>query len=144
MLFNSLETEYNQDARGMTGIQNNSKAVRKSDGFQIFLLMVFFVGFIVDVFFIPTTFELRSDIRLFSLLLLWIFLSRIAHFTSRATFKVAIGFLIILFLTFLFFRTNPASERVASWIYFFLLIGVIQQFLESRRINQPITKKNYV
>lgn len=106
--------------------------MKKTNELGVFLLMIFSTGFIADVFFIPTTFDIRSDIRLFFLLALWIFLSRISHFTSQATFKVTIGFLIILCFLFLFFHTDLSIERVASWMYVFLLIGVIQQFFELR------------
>ncbi len=105
--------------------------MRKADEFQVFLLVLFLISFIVDVFFVPSTFDLGSDARLFSLVLLWLFLSKLSHFTSKSTFKVTIGFLIILFFFFLFFRTSPILDRIASWIYIFLCIGVVQQFLES-------------
>jgi len=109
--------------------------MRKVDEFRVFLLVLFLISFIVDVFFVPSTFDLGSDARLFFLVLLWLFLSKLSHFTSRSTFKVTMGFLTILFFFFLFSRTSPILDRVASWIYIFLCIGVVQQFLESRMQN---------
>lgn len=104
--------------------------MKKGWELQIFLLVIFFIGFIVDIFFIIPTFDYGSDLRLFSLALLWVFLCKLSHFPSTATFKVAIGFLIVLFTYFLFFPTNLAIERVGSWIYLFLTVGVVQQFFE--------------
>ncbi len=117
----------------MSKAKNIAQGLVSDNRFQILLLVGFFVGFILDVFFIIPSFDWGSDTRLFSLLLLWVFLCIISNFTSKATFKVAIGFLFVLYIFFLFFKTNPALERVASWLYFFLLIGVIQQFFESRK-----------
>lgn len=107
--------------------------MRKGDEFGLFLLVFFLIGFTIDVFFVPSTFDLGSDGRLFFLVLLWLFLSHVSHFTSKATFKIAIGFLAILFFLFLFFRTTPILDRVASWIYIFLCIGIVQQFVESKK-----------
>ena len=115
------------------------KAKNKSDGntvskrFQIALLFRFFAGFIYDVFFIVPAFTLVSDIRLFSFLLLWIFLSKISGFNSIATLKITIGLVIVMFLLFIFFPTKPVVERVASWVFMFLLIAIIQQLFESRK-----------
>lgn len=94
------------------------------------LLLVFLVGFVVDVFFYPVVLDWGSDFRLFSIVLLWIFIVKFSHFSSRATFKLAILFLILLFILFVFFSSNPAIERIASWIYIYLFIGIIQQFFE--------------
>ena len=116
----------------MVKIKNKPDTMNINKGFQIVLLLLFFAGFIYDVFFIAPAFNLVSDVRLFSFVLLWLFLSKISNFSSKSTFKVTIGFLIILFFLFLFFKTSTILDRVSSWIYIFLCIGVVQQFLESR------------
>ena len=105
----------------------------KSDGFRVLLLVSFLIGFVVDLFFMPGSFDLRSDARLFFLVLLWIVLSKVSNFTSMATFKVTIGLLVVLFFLYLFFRESPVLDRAASFLYIFLCIGVVQQFLESRK-----------
>src|SRR3989338_9423510 len=109
------------------------KKIPSSKRFQIALLLLFFAGFIYDVFFIIPAFNLVSDIRLFSLLLLLIFLSKISGFNSMATLKVLVGFLLVMFFLFISSQTNPVVERVAAWFYTFLLIAIIQQFFESRK-----------
>lgn len=109
---------------------------RNNSYIEILLLCIFIVGCIVDMFFIPPTFDLGSDGRLFALVALWIFVSKLSGFNSMATFKISIGFLIILFIYFIFFPANPAIERVGSFLYMFLLIGVVQQFFEKRKQRQ--------
>ena len=109
--------------------------MKKVNEFKILLLPVFLVGFVVDVFFYPVVLDWGSDFRLFLIVLLWIFIVKRSHFGSRATFKIALGFLVLLFTLFVFFSSHPAIERIASWIYIFLLIGIIQQFFEPRKIN---------
>jgi len=117
----------------MLKIQNKSNAISVNKGFQIVLLLLFFAGFIHDVFFIIPAFTLVSDIRLFSFLLLWIFLSKISGFNSMATLKIIMGFVLVMFFLFISSQTNPVVERVAAWVYTFLLIAIIQQLFESRK-----------
>lgn len=119
----------------MVKIKNKADVISIGKRFQVIFLLLFFAGFIYDVFFIIPAFTLASDIRLFSLLLIWIFLSKISGFNSIATLKIAIGLLIVMFLLFIFFPTNQLAERVGSWFFMFLLIAIIQQFFESRKIN---------
>ena len=54
----------------MVKIENKFDVISVNKRFQIALLLLFFAGFIYDVFFIVPAFTLVSDIRLFSLLLL--------------------------------------------------------------------------
>lgn len=117
----------------MVEIKNKSDAMTMSKGFQVMLLLFFFAGFIYDVFFTIPALTLVSDIRLFSFVLLWIFLSKISSFNSIATLKIAIGLVIVMFLLFIFFPTSQLAERVGAWFYMFLLIAIIQQFFESRK-----------
>lgn len=104
---------------------------KKQNELQILLLLIFFAGFLFDVFFYPIILDWGSDFRLFLIVFVWLFTIRISHFTSRATFKLTLMFLILLFVLFIFFPTYPPVERIASWIYIFLVIGVTQQFFEN-------------
>lgn len=116
----------------MVETKNKSDVITVNKGFQLVLLLLFFAGFIYDVFFIVPAFALVSDMRLFSLLLLWIFLSKISNFNGTATFKITLIFTCILSVLFIFYRDNPSIERLASWVYIYLATGVIQQLLEAR------------
>ncbi len=113
--------------------KNKPTSIIENKGFQIILLLLFFAGFVYDVFFIVPTFDLGSDARLFTLMLLWIVVSKVSRFNSMATLKITISFVVVMFLLFLSSQTNPSAERAGSWVYMFLLIAVIQQFFESRR-----------
>lgn len=107
-------------------LQNKTaKLVRILKPFRMMLLMLFFIGVFVDVL-LPV----GSDIRLFFLLLLWIFIIQLFAFKSTVTFKVALSLLGVLFFLFFFDRNHPILDRFSTWIYFFLLIGIIQQFRE--------------
>lgn len=94
--------------------------------FRIFLMGAFFFGVLIDLFNAAE----NSDIRLFPLLFLWIITTKVFRFKSDMTLKLALGFLGLLFLIFVFSRGSIAGERVAVWIYFFLWIGIGQQFIE--------------
>lgn len=119
----------------MASLKKLISVLSKAKGFQIFLLLFFFAGCIFDIFFTVLPVNLNSDIRLFFFLLLWIFLSKISHYTSMATLRITIFFIVLLFLLYIFFPTYPPVERVASWVYMFLLISIVQQFFESKKIN---------
>lgn len=102
--------------------------------FLSILLTFFFIGFIGDVFFLSTaTLDFIGDVRLFSLVIFWLIISKFFRLTSIATFKLTLVFLIILFFLFIFFRDKPFVERVASWIYVYIFVGVVQQLYEARK-----------
>ena len=109
---------------------------------QGLLLTVFFLGYFADVFFFPSALSYASDIRLLILSLLWLLICKLAHFSSIATFKVTLLFLILLSILFIFFREHASVERVASWVYIFLAIGIVQQFIESRKKSKESPPEN--
>ena len=98
--------------------------------------VLFFIGFIADVFLIKpqqSYTDWSSDARLFLLLLLWLIIWRTSGFTSITTIALTLLFLTIFSFLFIFFRDHYSVERIASWIYVYLATGVIQQLLESRK-----------
>ncbi|MFH1833031.1 MAG: hypothetical protein ABH816_02580 [Candidatus Levyibacteriota bacterium] len=104
--------------------------------FSILLLIVFFAGYITDIFFIKPVLSYTdwpSDIRLFALLFLWLFIGKISNFKGMATFKLTLIFVVILSFLFIFFRTHFSTERLASWVFVYLATGVIQQLFETRK-----------
>jgi len=92
--------------------------------YRVATLFFFIIGITVDIFFIHAP----SDIRLFLLLLLWLINSKVYGFNSTTTFKITFIYLVILLFLFIFFRNSYMSERMATWIYLFLTVGIIQQF----------------
>jgi len=109
--------------------------MRKIRILSFLFLMVFLVGFIADIFFfIPAQSytEWGSDIRLFVLLIFWLFIGKIFRFTSFTTFKLVLLYVITFSILFVFFREISAIERLSSWIYIYLATGVIQQFFEAK------------
>lgn len=110
--------------------------MKKIKEFKVLLLVVFLIGFIIDIFFFPVVLDVASDLRLFFIVFLWLFIVKASHFSSRATFKIALLFLILLSVLFFFSTINPQIERIASWIYIFLLIGIIQQFFETGKTSR--------
>lgn len=110
--------------------------MKHSKGVQILLLLVFLAGFMIDIFYFPITLDWGSDSRLLLLVILWLFFVKLSHFNSRATFKVALIFLMLLSLLFIFSRDFPPIERIASWIYIFLAIGILQQLFENPKKKQ--------
>lgn len=96
--------------------------------FQLILPILFLLGIILDIFY----FKNNSDIRFFSLLLLWILITKIYSLKSDLTFKLCLVYLAIIFF-FMLLNKNPLRiERLSVWIFLFLLVGVVQQIFEFR------------
>lgn len=109
---------------------------KKTSQLKVFLLIIFLSGFIADVFFIKvenTYKDWGSDLRLFLLLILWVLIVKVFKFSSFETFKLTLIFMSILSLIFIFFRSNIYTERLASWVYVYLVIGVVQQLFEKTK-----------
>lgn len=100
---------------------------------QILLMSIFFLGVFADVFFIWKNLDWGSDIRLFCITAFWLVVGKMFRLTSIATFKVTLVFLVVLSIFFIFLRDHPSVERLASWVYVFLAVGVVQLLFESRK-----------
>lgn len=115
--------------------------MKNSKRIQVLLLFFFLAGFIVDVFYFPVILNWESDFRLLLLVLDWLLIVKLSHSNSRATFKITLIFLLLLSLFFIFFPNYPPTERIASWIYIFLAVGIIQELFESPKKSKK-TKSN--
>ena len=96
----------------------------------ILLILALIAG---DVFF----FQVSSDARIFTLLLLYIVLMKRLQWRSHTTFIVTLVLFLSSFLLYVFTDPAkfhqpliPATERLAVWLYLFLVIGVIQKWRE--------------
>lgn len=101
---------------------------------KVFFLIIFFLWFVIDVFFIKpedSYTDWGSDVRLFALLFLWLFIWKVYRFSSRATLKLTLVFIIIFSVNFILFKDSTHVERLASLIYVYLTVGVVQQLLDS-------------
>lgn len=81
---------------------------------------------LIDTFFV----KLSSDAITFGVLLSYIALSRVYRWTSRITYLICIGLLIAMFISFIFSYTSIATEKLAVWLFLFLLIGIIKAWKE--------------
>lgn len=95
---------------------------------QYIIFGIFFTVLAADIFF----FTVSSDFRYLFLAVLWIIIVKYFKFRSDMTFKLALGILSILFVFFIFFRESSVIEKLATWVYLTLLIGVLQQLVEFR------------
>jgi len=94
-----------------------------------FLILIFCgFGILLDIFFL----KLTSDFLIFFLTGLWILVVRLYKFEGRVSVAVALGFLILCpFL--LIFKKEAIAEKAAIWVYMFLVVGVIQMFIEVKK-----------
>lgn len=80
-----------------------------------------------------------SDIRIFGIILIYIFFIRVFKLKSNTTFIFSLVFLVFAYIQFIFSNTAyflnpdtvaPPSEKTAVWAFLFLVIGIIQQWRE--------------
>ncbi len=69
-----------------------------------------------------------SDLRIFPILILYIFCTVFYKLTDRTTFLIS--FLILGLMSTIYIISGPSvnAEKAAVWLFFLLLIGVFQQF----------------
>lgn len=106
-----------------------SNVLSKASHAIVKIRSLFLLLFCIAIF-IDAVMEKKSDAALLFIIVSWLLAVQGYAFKSTATFKVALGFLIFLFILFPFARTNPLVERVSTWIYLFLVVGIVQQFRE--------------
>ena len=92
---------------------------------QITLFVLIIFGILLDIFVLKFT----SDLLILILTGLWILSVYRFKFKGRVSIGLALGFLILCpFL--LIFKKELIAEKVAIWAYLFLVVGVIQLFIE--------------
>lgn len=89
-------------------------------------LTVIFLAIIVDIFFIKKS----SDFIIFGLLAFYIACIFVYNLKSKLTLLFCLVLLGIMFVLLLLTGGSSLTEKSAVWLYFFLLIGIIQQFRE--------------
>ena len=95
---------------------------------KFFILGVTTLGILFDIFFMRFT----SDFLIFFLTGLWVLAVTLYKFEGRVSVTVALGFLILCpFL--LIFKKESIAEKAAIWTFMFLLVGVVQMFIEDRK-----------
>jgi len=86
----------------------------------------------LDIFF----FKFTSDLLILFLIALWILSARYYKFESRFSIAIALFFLTMCpFL--LIFKKDPIAEKAAIWAYMFLVVGVVQMFIEYIASSKP-------
>jgi len=103
---------------------------------QITLFVLVILGILLDIF----VFKFTSDLLILFLTGLWIL--SIYHYKFEG--RVSIGGA-LLFLTMcpflLIFKKNLIAEKAAVWAYMFLVVGVIQLFIENFKKEKESVRK---
>jgi hypothetical protein len=82
-------------------------------------------------------FAQSSDIRIFAILFLYIFFVKKYRIKSTITYILALFFLFLAFIQFIFSNQNifidpgpasPISERMAVWVFLFMIIGIVHKW----------------
>jgi len=95
------------------------------EGYKVWILVFTGVNILFDIFVLKFT----SDLLILFLTGLWILLVCLFKFKSDVSISLALGFLILCpFL--LIFKKGLIAEKSAIWAYMFLVVGVVELFVE--------------
>lgn len=90
-------------------------------------LLVVLVGIIlVDSFFL----NVSSDVVTFGVLLFYGIIANVGRLRSRETFLLCLGLLGAMFMSFVFSYASIPTEKLAVWLFLFMLVGIIQAWRE--------------
>lgn len=87
------------------------------------MLSVLLMAILGDVLFLPTS----SDVIIFGLLAVYIGYIIFYKLESKLTFLISLGILLTIYLAFILTGTSVKTEKAAVWLFFFVLIGIVQQ-----------------
>ena len=91
------------------------------------VVLVFLIGIIfVDSFFVKTS----SDAVTFGVLLLYGISAKTYRLKARETFLLCLGLLGAMFVSFLFTQASISTEKLAVWLFLFMVIGIFQAWRE--------------
>ena len=93
---------------------------------KLLLIMVIVSLILSDILFMFGS----SDIRIFTFLTLYVFISFLYKSKHRLTFSLCLVFLAVLFAEFIESGTSEKTEEAAVWLVLFLAVGIIQQWRE--------------
>lgn len=96
------------------------------------VLSVIFLGILIDILFIKGS----SDIRMFGILGIYVISIFFYKLKSRLTFLFSLILLGVMFAGFILAGTSENTEKAAVWLFFLLLIGIIQQWKETNATNK--------
>lgn len=100
------------------------------------VLLLAVVGVFLDVF----VFKFTSDLIILSLVIFWIF--SVWRFRLKGEISVSAALVFLALCPFLLIcKKDPVAEKAAVWAYMFLVVGVIQVFIENTKEEKRSAEK---
>ena len=97
-----------------------------NETYKAVVLATIFLSIIADILIVAD----GSDFRIYGILALYILGILFYKLNSSTTFRLALVLLALMFIEFIFTGTSQKTEKAAVWLFFFVAIGIIQQFKE--------------
>lgn len=106
--------------------------LRRNKFFHVMPIILLILG---DVLF----FQKNSDLRTFPILFLYIYFIIRFNIRANTTLFICLVFFVLMYIQYIFssptafvsqYPVIPFGEKIAVWLYLFLLIGVIQKWRE--------------
>lgn len=109
-------------------------------GIKFLIISSFFLLILGDALF----FQQNSDWRTFPVLLFYIFVTYRYKISANATFLFCLMLFLFMYVHYIFsppklfesqYPLAPFGEKIAVWLYLFLVIGVIQRWRENKFVS---------
>lgn len=94
--------------------------------YRLFPLFSLYGLILVDAFFV----SYQSDIITFGLVGAYALVQYLTRGTSRSTFLFCLALFLLMYMQFIFSGPVVKAEKLAVWLYLFLVLGVIQKWRE--------------
>jgi len=104
----------------------NSRIGKKIKQLKPIVLTVLFMLVLADIFLISE----NSDLFTFAIILVYFFFAFFYSLKSSLLFVTGIFIVFVMFILLLITGTSVSTEKAAVWLFFIILVGILQQFRE--------------
>lgn len=123
---NNLKDYWKQRVKKIRKLTSDKKIVsfiKQNEKLEFFLLMCIVL---IDSLFL----QMSSDIVLFGIIGLYFLYAKYFHKNSKLTYTICLGILLVMAVSFIFSQASNRTEKLAVWLFLFLLVGIIQAWRE--------------
>ncbi len=97
-----------------------------NEKYKLFILFIPLALLAADIF----SSSANSDVKFFGITILFFITAFFYQLKSRVTFAICLVLLILMYINFLLSGTSDNTEKIAVWLFLFMVVGIMQQWRE--------------